>query len=125
MCIMARAFNRIPCPYDYPNNCQCNTCKYDRGELGRAANKGKAAYGRGSTSGAYGRGSYNFESATFDGLPALKRRRGDKVDFFYGVGVTDTIDLDDRAHGHAVLRNGRLIYKRLPGQELPILNTGE
>lgn len=32
----------------------------------RDGNRGKTAYGRGSTSGVYGRGSYNFQSATFD-----------------------------------------------------------
>lgn len=26
---------RIPCPYDYPNNCTCNTCEGDRRAMGQ------------------------------------------------------------------------------------------
>lgn len=88
----------------------------------REANRDKTAYGRGSTSGAYGRGSYNFEAATFDGLPAIKRHLSGKTEFFYGTGVDGSIDINDRKHGHAVIKNGKLVYKRRPGEEEPVVN---
>lgn len=69
---------RYVCPNDYPYGCTCRDpyCKVQRqAQSGRQASQGKSSYGRGSTSGAYGRSGYSFESATFDGLPALKRRR--------------------------------------------------
>lgn len=93
-----------------------------RERQGRDANRDKTAYGRGSTSGAYGRGSYNFVAATFDGLPAIKRHLSGKTEFFYGEGVDGTIDINDRKHGHAVIRNGKLVYKRRPGEEEPVVN---
>jgi hypothetical protein len=89
----------------------------------RDGNRGKSSYGRGSTSGAYGRSSYSFESATFDGLPALKRRLSGKTEFFYGVNAVGEIDVDDIQHGHAVIRNGKLVYKRRPGESTPVIDT--
>jgi hypothetical protein len=89
---------------------------------GREERRGQTAYGRGSRSGGYGRGSYNFESATFDGLPALKRHLSGKTEFFYGTNAVGEIDVDDIQHGHAVIRNGKLVYKRRPGESTPIVN---
>ena len=103
--------------------CLCGCASYNSGlSRGRSQNRDKATYGRGSTSGAYGRSSYSFESATFDGLPAIKRRLSGKTEFFYGVNVDENIDLNDCKHGHAVIRNGKLVYKRRPGEELPVVN---
>ncbi len=92
-------------------------------EKRREGNRGKTSYGRGSTSGAYGRGSYNFQSATFDGLPALKRHLSGKTEFFYGANAVGEIDVDDIQHGHAVIRNGKLVYKRRPGESTPVIDT--
>lgn len=89
----------------------------------RERNRGKTAYGRGSTSGAYGRGSYNFQSATFDGLPALKRHLSGKTEFFYGTNAVGDIDVDDIQHGHAVIRDGKLVYKRRPGESTPVVDN--
>lgn len=51
---------------------------------------------------------------TFDGLPSLSRRREDgTLDIFYGMGP---LGLDDPMKGHAVIKDGRLIEKRPPGQ---------
>lgn len=77
----------------------------------RGTNRDKATYRR---------GSYTFQSSTFDGLPALKRRRGDgALEIFYQEGG---VDLNDHRHGHAVIRNGKLVYKRRPGEENPVVN---
>lgn len=60
---------------------------------------------------------------TFDGWPSLSRRREDgKIDIFYGP---PPVDPDDIQHGHAVIKDGRLIYKRRPGETEPIIDTGE
>lgn len=91
-------------------------------EKRRDRNRGKSSYGRGSSSGAYGRSSYNFQSATFDGLPALKRQLSGKTEFFYGTNAVGEIDVDDIQHGHAVIRNGKLVYKRRPGESDPVIN---
>ncbi len=90
----------------------------------RERNRNKTAYGRGSSSGAYGRGSYNFEAATFDGLPALKRHLSGKTEFFYGTNTSGEIDVNDVQHGHAVIRNGQLVYKRRPGESTPVVDKG-
>lgn len=101
---------------------KCAACAGSR-LLERQRNQGKSTYGRGSTSGGYGRSSYSYQSATFDGLPALKRTRQDgATEFFYHEGAVDEVNLDDRSHGHAVIKNGKLVYKRLPGQENPVVN---
>lgn len=88
----------------------------------RDDNRDKAAYGRGSTSGGYGRSSYGLQSATFDGLPALKRHVSGKTEFFYGTNAMGEIDLNDIQHGHAVIRNGKLVYKRRPGESSPVVD---
>ena len=86
----------------------------------RERNQGKTAYGRGSTSGAYGRSSYSMRSGTFDGLPSLSRKRGDgAIEIFYQAG---SVDMDDANHGHAVIKNGRLVYKRRPGESTPVID---
>lgn len=86
----------------------------------REGNRGKTAYGRGSTSGAYGRSSYSMKSGTFDGLPSLSRKRGDgATEIFYQAG---TVDMDDANHGHAVIKNGKLVYKRRPGESTPVID---
>jgi hypothetical protein len=86
----------------------------------REENRGKTAYGRGSTSGAYGRSSYSMKSGTFDGLPSLSRRRGDgATEIFYQAG---SVDMDDVNHGHAVIKNGKLVYKRRPGESTPVID---
>jgi len=77
------------------------------------ARKGKAAYGRGSQSEAYGRSAYGMRSGTFDGYPSLSRIRDDgTLDIFYGPDL----NLDDPLKGHAVIRDGKLISKRRPGE---------
>lgn len=87
----------------------------------RTANAGKTSYGRGSSSGGYGRSSYSMQSGTFDGLPSLSRTRGDGArEIFYQAG---TVDMDDPMHGHAVIKNGRLIYKRRPGETTPVIDN--
>lgn len=103
--------------------CGCNSCQRSYRQFrDREAKKGQASYGRGSASGGYGRGSYSFENATFDGLPALKRQLSGKTEFFYGVNAVGEIDVDDVQHGHAVIRNGKLVYKRRPGESTPVVD---
>ena len=87
----------------------------------REGNQGKTGYGRGSTSGGYGRSSYSMQSGTFDGLPSLSRKRGDgATEIFYQAGV---VDMDDVNHGHAVIKNGKLVYKRRPGESTPVIDN--
>ena len=87
----------------------------------REGNRGKTAYGRGSTSGAYGRSSYSMRSGEFDGLPSLSRKRGDgAIEIFYQDG---NVDMDDPEHGHAVIKDGKLVYKRRPGESTPIVDN--
>ena len=101
---------------------RCLVCDAKRDEA-RERNKGKSNYGRGSTSGGYGRSSYSHQAATFDGQPALKRTREDgATEFFFHPSAVDPVDLDDRKHGHAVIKGGKLVYKRLPGQQNPVVN---
>lgn len=81
---------------------------------------GKGSYGQGSQSGGFGRSSYSMKEGTFDGYPSLSRRRDDgAIDIFYGP---PPVDPDDRTHGHAVIRDGKLVYKRRPGESTPIVN---
>lgn len=87
----------------------------------RAEKRGKETYGRGSQSGSYGNSSYSrMKGGTFDGYPSLSRRRDDgATDIFYGP---EPIDPDDATHGHAVIKNGKLVYKRRPGESNPVVN---
>ena len=101
----------------------CNAERNSAGNSARDSNKGKSNYGRGSTCGGYGRSSYSHQAATFDGQPALKRTREDgATEFFFHPSAVDPVDLDDRKHGHAVIKGGKLVYKRLPGQQNPVVN---
>ncbi len=89
----------------------------------RAANRDKTTYGRGSTSEQYGRSSYSMKEGTFDGHPSLSRRRDDgATEIFYGPAP---VDMNDPNHGHAVIKNGKLVYKRRPGESTPVVNTEE
>ena len=97
---------------------------------GREARRDQAAYGQGSRSGGYGRSSFSMRRGTFDGYPSLSRRRDDgKIDIFYGpeevMNDEGNIDLNNKAHGHAILKDGRLISKRPPGADKPVFDTGE
>lgn len=86
----------------------------------RTQNRNKTTYGRGSTSGGYGNGSYSMRSGTFDGLPSLSRTRGDgATEIFYQAG---SVDMNDENHGHAVIKNGKLVYKRRPGESTPVID---
>jgi len=59
-------------------------------------------------------------SGTFDGLPSLSRKRGDgALEIFYQAGA---VDMDNPNHGHAVIKNGKLVYKRRPGESTPIID---
>jgi hypothetical protein len=85
---------------------------------------GKASYGHGSKSEGYGSSSYSMRPGTFDCMPSLSRHRDDgKIDIYYGP--EPLVDLDDPKHGHAIIKNGKLIYKRRPGESTPIVDTGE
>lgn len=90
-------------------------------ENNRSSRQGQSTYGRNSRSGNYGSGTYSFTEATFDGFPALKRNRDGKTEFFYG---TAPVDIDNEKHGHAIIKNGKLIYKRRPGESTPIIDIG-
>jgi hypothetical protein len=101
-------------------DCSCNVCINAINNKGRRGNQGKGNYGRGSTSGGYGRSSYSMRAGVFDGLPSLSRKRDDgAIEIFYQAG---SVDLDDEKHGHAVIKNGRLIYKRRPGESTPVID---
>lgn len=88
---------------------------------GRDDRRGQASYGRNSRSGSYGSSAYAFKEATFDGYPALKRYRDGKLEFYYGPGP---VDPDDATHGHAIIKNGKLIYRRPPGASMPDIDLG-
>ncbi|QHN43080.1 hypothetical protein GII36_04455 [Candidatus Mycosynbacter amalyticus] len=110
-----------------------DTCSYCQRQLNRVAQEaetpplrnrssrqGQATYGRGSQSGGYGRSAYSMRSGTFDGLPSLSRKRDDgAIEIFYQEG---SVDMDDESHGHAVIKDGRLIYKREPGEKSPAVD---
>lgn len=81
----------------------------------RENNRGKSVYGRNSGSGAYGRSSYSYESGTYGGYPSLTRTRGDgTIDTFYGMG---DLGLDNPEKGHIVIKDGRVVYHRKPGEK--------
>ncbi len=82
----------------------------------------KAAYGSRS----YGGGaSYSYERATFDGYPAFKRYRDGKLEFFYGHDIYAEGFFEDHVgHGHAIIKNGKLIYKSPPGVSGPTVDLG-
>lgn len=113
---------RVPCPYDYPDNCNCNTCEGDRRAMGGSS---QGSYGRNSGSGRYGSGAFSYQDARFDGYPALKRHRDGKLEFFYGSDVYADGFLEDHVgHGHAIIKNGKLIYKCPPGSSTPSIDLG-
>ena len=86
----------------------------------RQERQGQTTYNRGSRSGGYGRSSYSMRSGTFDGMPSLSRQRDDgATEIFYQEGG---VDMDDAAHGHAVIKNGKLVYKRPPGASSPVVD---
>jgi hypothetical protein len=41
---------------------------------------------------------------------------------FYGTNAVGEIDIDDIQHGHAVIRDGKLVYKRRPGESTPVVD---
>lgn len=103
-------------------DCSCNVCigVVNRRSRERENRQGQSAYGRGSRSGGYGNSSFSMRAGTFDGLPSLSRKRGDgAIEIFYQAGE---VDMDDEAHGHAVIKNGKLIYKRRPGETTPVID---
>jgi|GEM_PF-3221309 len=118
----------------HPRDCNCYDCvqkwamrRYEAQRSGGSSREsgggrpsGRGTYGRGSTSGAFGRSSYSMTEGTFDGYPSLWfiRDDGAKV-IYYGPAP---VHPDQRSHGHAVILKGRLIYKRRPGEETPIVN---
>ncbi len=60
------------------------------------------------------------KSGTFDGLPLLSRRRGDgELEIFY---KPIAVGMDDERHGHAVIKDGKLVYKRRPGETIPVVD---
>jgi hypothetical protein len=48
----------------------------------------------------------------------FQRHLSGKSEFFYGTNAVDDIQ-----HGHAVIRNGKLVYKRRPGESTPVIDT--
>jgi hypothetical protein len=101
----------------YPNLAESLDQKKRQRREGR---QGQTSYGRGSRSGGYGRSSYSMKSSTFDGYPSLSRHRGDgATEIFYGPAP---VSMDDLNHGHAVIKDGRLVYKRRPGESTPIID---
>ena len=87
----------------------------------RSRSTGRGAYSQGSGSGGYGNSSYSMRSGTFDGLPSLSRKRQDgATEIFYQEG---SVNMDDPMHGHAVIKNGKLVYKRRPGESTPIIDN--
>jgi hypothetical protein len=60
-------------------------------------------------------------SGTFDGYSSLSRTRGDgATEIFYGP---NPVEMDDVNHGHAVIKNGKLVYKRRPGESTPVVDN--
>jgi hypothetical protein len=87
---------------------------------GREARQDQAAYGNGSRSGNYGSSTYSFKSGKFSGLPSLYRTRQDgATEHFYQAG---SVDLNDRNHGHVVIKDDRIVYHRRPNESTPIIN---
>ena len=75
--------------------------------------QGKDAYNRGSQSSSYGRSSFGLREGTFDGHPSLSRRRDDgTLDIYYGPNL----NLDDPLKGHVVMKNGKIVSHRRPGE---------
>jgi hypothetical protein len=86
----------------------------------------KAAYGQNTASGAYGRGAHSYQEATFDGMPAFKRFRAGQLEFFYGEDIHREGFLTDHVgHGHAIIKNGKLIYRCRPGASDPDIDIKE
>lgn len=109
-------------------HCNCSRCQksYQRARSEAYGNgNGKASYGRNTRSGAYSRGTFGFSDGSFDGFPALKRSRDGKTEFFYGTDTSVDGFLENHlAHGHAIIKAGRLIYRRRPGDAIPDIDLG-
>lgn len=92
-------YNRVPCPYDYPRDCNCPTCVSDRG--GRVAEA--------TVKGASGR---------FDGKSARIDRSGGTINVYYG-GRSGNVPGD--GHGHVKATGGlhgeSIVFWRLPESE--------
>jgi hypothetical protein len=57
---------------------------------------------------------------TFDGLPSVSRRRPDgATEIFYQEG---TVDVDDPTCGYAVIKDGKLVYKKRPNESRPVID---
>lgn len=99
--------------------CSCSVCNgviLRRARNSSTRGVGRSAYGAGGYNGS----SFSMRSGTFDGLPSLSRKRSDgATEIFYQEG---SVDMNDPNHGHAVIKNGRLVYKRRPGEENPVIN---
>ncbi len=104
-------------------DCSCSVCNGValRRSKGRSTGSiGQSSYGQGSRSGGYGQSTFSMRAGEFDGMPSLSRRRSDgAVDIFFQEG---SVDMNDPTHGHAVIRDGRLVYKRMPGDDNPIVD---
>lgn len=55
-------------------------------------------------------------------LTVSRRSSDGALEFFYGTNAAGEIDMDDRTHGHAVIKNGELVYKRRPGESHPVVD---
>ena len=120
----------------HPVGCGCKDCSRVRRGMNafragrpdrapRASGGGRGSYGQNSGSGAYSRGSFSYQEGTFDGQPALKRRRDGKLEFFYGEDIHREGFLEDHVgHGHAIIKDGKLIYRCRPGQSTPDIDLG-
>lgn len=100
---------RIPCPYDYPDNCMCNTCVNDRGTT-----SSYAEHDRGWVSG----GGMNFKGYPIKVLYGATGR-GDRFEFLYGGRGAP----DGPGHGHVVSNDGENIhYWKEPNASHPIID---
>ncbi len=96
---MGRYYDRVPCPYDYPNDCNCRTCVSDRG--GHLA-KQERSESRGS----------------FDGKEARIIRESGTITVYYGGRSGNT---RGDGHGHVKAQGGlsgeTIVFWRLPESE--------
>jgi len=110
----------------HPRDCNCYDCVQKwamrRYEAQRSGSKERPINREVYGSRGYSNESYSRTGRTFDGYPSLSKRRSDgKIDIIYGP---EPLSLNDEMHGHAVIKNGKLIYKRRPGEADPIIDLG-
>ena len=108
--------------------CTCKRCNKKHSQIGSTLPKSGGERGqrrRPVDKEVYGKHNYDTDSyartgRTFDGYPSMSKRRDDgAIDIIYGP---EPLDLNNPYHGHAVIKNGKLIYKRRPGGEHPTIN---